>query len=761
MRWFSAKIVFLALVGVGCNDYMSSFSTEFVELQPGAELPPTPVDAEGAITHNDDTRVITDEELEELNIPPESIVAGLTRKFMANPLHRAELTTDFQTVVVDNMLTMTAEMVDESREFTQITRPVYTVSFHQTGTYGDKVEETFSQNERGILDILMVIDNSKSMQPAQENVSQRLTELLNYVSGSSWRIAITSTDRRDCIRRVITSETPDYERVFVETIMGLGIEGSPAEEAILMAHRGLQGECKGRKSPWLREGSSLAIIIVTDEDHQCYKSITYDKRRDRFKREKCYSRRDSKAKQLAALYKPIDDFYAYLRRIRQPGVTAKLYGIVSPLDRHDDRSWLDGGSQRFRNWRSSDGRELFSSVADIFSNEEDYDSILQDISADISVILEDKFLLKKLPTAGTISVQVSSNGRSRVLHADEYMVRGKTLTLNTAPPEGATIKVRYHHGAKPDIKHFVLPQLPLPGSVVVKASVNGQTTTIDPSDYLRVGRDITFSRAPPKGASVTVFYKENRPLRNSLQLGEGRITKLIVTIDGYEVYNYMLDTQTNLLVFDDYALPAEGTLVKAVYNAIVEENLSYPLARHAAVRSEDGLICFSADDPMLTLSCDWQELGGKDYVVFARGEFVPGRVLVVRQMLDIDANNISLQENYLADSIQLKFGTAVCQIEQLVIEGNTIMLDTQEAQATCPYLRDNTEPLLLSYSYIELRQTFTIETAFFDAHSHEYEHWSIKVNGEKVKDFEIKDHTVHFGYQLPPDSVVEVKVALY
>ena len=761
MNTLLVGLFIIAIITAGCNDYMVSFSAEAAETLSEPLPPLEPLSVEGVVKDSSGTKVVSDEELDELGIKPDSVIAGLARSFRANPLQSQETSVDFQAVTVDNKLVMTAEMSGESRKFTQIVRPVYSSNFQQTGTHGDAVTENFAQNERGILDILMVIDNSGSMQEAQKNVSERLPALLDYVAESDWRIAITSTDRRDCIRRIITPTTPNYEQVFAKTIMDLGTDGSPAEEAILMAHRGLRGECRRQTKSWLRDDSSVAIIIVSDEDHQCYLELSYRAPDSRPKRKSCRNRRDPESKQLADFYRPIDEFYAYLQRLRVPGKTAKIYGIIS-LQNGKDKKWLQPGSKWFRRWRSHDGRQLFDRHADIFSDSAAYEMILRNISEDISITLKDQFMLQHVPTTGSVAVKVTDGNTVRVLHSGEYMLQGKTLTLSYPPPQGSTITIDYRHNAKPDVKNFVLPQLPLPGSVVIDISLHGQMVVVDTDAYTRVGREIMFHTAPPKGSLVTINYKENKPLRSKLQLGKGKITTLLVTVDGEEVDTYMLDPVTNLLTFPNDALPPEGAVVEAIYDAIVKENLTYPLARHDALRDGDNLLCFNVDDPLVTASCGWQHIADRDYVVFDAGEFISGRELVVRQFLDIDTNNILLQQHYLADSIRLHIGTHTCYAEQLLIENDTIVLDNYAAQVACPYLHsDAPQQLALKYSHIELRQEFGLDKEFFDTHVHEYEHWTVTVNGEKITDFEVKDYTVVFGYQLPPDAVVEIEVSLY
>ena len=167
------------------------------------------------------------------------------------------------------------------------------------------------------LDILLVVDNSGSMMDEQENLAGKLDPLLEAVRDSDWQIAVTTTDARDCVTKIITAAN---KSAFASTIRGLGTDGSGDEIAVWKIIQALQGNCIrddsggsedtilweralqlqdegvlfaendvlretklphgksardvsscSRRKPWLREDSTLAILIVSDEDHNCNK----------------------------------------------------------------------------------------------------------------------------------------------------------------------------------------------------------------------------------------------------------------------------------------------------------------------------------------------------------------------------------------------------------------------------------------------------------------------------------------------------------
>ena len=60
-----------------------------------------------------------------------------------------------------------------------------------------KQSETIQQRP---LDILLVIDTSRSMDDEREGLGKRLSALLQHIGDSKWRVAITTTDSEQCLK---------------------------------------------------------------------------------------------------------------------------------------------------------------------------------------------------------------------------------------------------------------------------------------------------------------------------------------------------------------------------------------------------------------------------------------------------------------------------------------------------------------------------------------------------------------------------------
>lgn len=319
------------------------------------------------------------------------------------------------------------------------------------------------------LDILLVVDNSGSMLDEQENLAGKLDRLLEEVEDSDWQIAITTTDARDCVAKIITPTNKDE---FAATVRGLGTDGSGDEMAVWKIIQALQGNCIrddsggsentmlwekalqlqeegvlfaenddiramklppgkdardvsscGRRRGWLRENSTLAILLVSDEDHNCNEHYMCG----------------------------LTDLYFYLNSIRTLHATARLYGLLD-IDTRDNASGKLGshtlatlpGANKFLQWKDGDGESLFDHYASI--NADDYSETLQKISQSISSAMQSTFILKHAHDGRRLAITITSEHDNRVLEENEYVLENKTLRITTTLPANTSrIEVLYSH----------------------------------------------------------------------------------------------------------------------------------------------------------------------------------------------------------------------------------------------------------------------------------------------------------------------------
>ena len=155
----------------------------------------------------------------------------------------------------------------------------------------------FNVNEDRPIDILFVIDNSKSMSEQRENLSERIDGFLQKVKGLDWQIGVISTEiERGNLGDILTeqaSEDNDYksgrlipfeEDLYIlhsdmnmdfeqfldllqETMQTIPVDSKGDEQAIystaLAIERALAGQ---REEQFFRPGAHLSVVVLSDED---------------------------------------------------------------------------------------------------------------------------------------------------------------------------------------------------------------------------------------------------------------------------------------------------------------------------------------------------------------------------------------------------------------------------------------------------------------------------------------------------------------
>ena len=266
------------------------------------------------------------------------------------------------------------------------------------------IEESFvpSKVENRKLDILMVIDNSTSMQAHRDSLASNLSHLFEYAGllNSDWRIGVISSARDSLLLQpFITAENwKDEFAALVKNPHSGHSQDSDAERVLFNASRALQGEA-GRN--WLRTNSIAVVLVVTNEDHrQCNQDT------ESCSEENAYS---------------LQNFYEELRSLRKPQVTAQIYGILSAEEERRmnflSSIVLEGGENGslFTNWQPLG---------------EDYSKVLQDISKNVAYTLQSTFTLQHAYSGDRSEVVVNTaDGRQITLSQDEYEISAKMLSI--------------------------------------------------------------------------------------------------------------------------------------------------------------------------------------------------------------------------------------------------------------------------------------------------------------------------------------------
>lgn len=147
------------------------------------------------------------------------------------------------------------------------------------------VGDVFYQLEAGEVDVLLVVDNSCSMEPYQEKLSQNFESFLTYFieGGIDYRIGVTTTtvseppepDGVFCtqsdinkipepgylVQNVILDKDVQDANAIFQNIVKVGVCGSGSEMGMESAMRVLENPTNG----FLRESAYLSVIYVSDE----------------------------------------------------------------------------------------------------------------------------------------------------------------------------------------------------------------------------------------------------------------------------------------------------------------------------------------------------------------------------------------------------------------------------------------------------------------------------------------------------------------
>lgn len=413
-------------------------------------------------------------------------------------------------------LTLDAVTRAHSETFEQITRPSYTDMFKQ-GHKASMHNETFTQkSNNGLLDILIVIDDSGSMSDEQNHLAERMDPLLSAIKDTDWRIGVVTTrPNHQCMRAVINKNDANNVNDFKNAIQA-GASGG-TELGVDNALLGLRCTTPA----WVRADSSLALLFVTDEDD------------------------DSAAKQ-ANLF---NEFTSMGRTV---GQDARVYGILnlSALGHYDDIINASNG--------------IYGSIAS-----SDYSDILTRISQDVSTILKNQFELAAKPNQGSLNIMVNGTAWT-----GNYTVNERTLTFtDTLPPEGSNIQVSYSSGGAPIMRAFTLSQQPLETSLAV--TVNGQAMPMEQISYDKTNNQVVFNTMPAESSNIVVNYKENMPLIESFKLANAQVIpeSINVKIGSTPRSDIMYNNQDSSISFKT-PIP-EGMSLSVSYQEFVSPQLEY------------------------------------------------------------------------------------------------------------------------------------------------------------------------------------------
>ncbi|MCP4807510.1 MAG: hypothetical protein GY913_19820 [Proteobacteria bacterium] len=134
--------------------------------------------------------------------------------------------------------------------------------------------DIFYQDPASAVDILLIVDDSCSMQPYQNELSKNFSQFISFFVDANvdYQIGVVTTDvtaasaGRLIDSQIITNDTPDGNAVF-EDIVRVGIDGSGNEMGLEAAYLALtEPRLSTSNAGFLRDEAMLSIIFVSDEE---------------------------------------------------------------------------------------------------------------------------------------------------------------------------------------------------------------------------------------------------------------------------------------------------------------------------------------------------------------------------------------------------------------------------------------------------------------------------------------------------------------
>lgn len=733
-------------------------------------------------------------ELEECGF---SLDSGVYETF-AWPANRTEETTE-ENLKLDNpirqkKITVVNERVPAQHSTdpsAQPQRDTYTFSAPQPGTGPQQVEELFplydgdgTRTAFGKLDILLVIDNSISMRGEIAKVKQQLSNLLSFVGNSDWQIKVIAVEpyQSVCLKGGVTKADPTSDTSYKSLIAAITLKGG-SEYMTYIAARGLEGECPNQQTtPWLRPGSTVAVVLISDEPHHDYPLDT------------------------GSSY-TTESFNSYLRTLR--GHTVRVYGLTK----------TEGTVSSYN--------DIFDLWQDIDSA--DYDSVFTAISKDIKEYMTLKVELQKMPIAGTLNYKVGRYGSSGAFYGfdfnrvmsqlykqpgddpqfeclsgmaqgetcplrDLFIANGRTVTLDYGyqPCDrsqsnddyqscmATQLMVVYEHTGVPfKYSWNINGHMPLAGSERVTITAKDGTVHSLSRDthYTLSGSTITLTSAgqtlSTAGSSMSVSYKSDAllktfalntaktPIASSVQVrvGGGQWTKLGFT------YN----ASRKEITFSQAPAEKENVLVEYEYeklklryywpldpkNTTARITCSQPCEHTAG----NNYVTFTADDVSkdeeVTLTQNLTLADG-DYNYYLPPAYIHGKdVVKVTQDSNTCINDSNKQE------LNIKTVGAAYKI---VMYGNT-------ASQCVKNKIDIDKEISVTYTIAtdDKMDHFQMEKSFFEKYEDDYRFRYYRVyveeNGKEevaVEDFEVDNYRIVLGSDLQfYDTTVRAEVYLF
>ena len=633
--------------------------------------------------------------------------------FQSAPYQEASLTFDQEYVEFAHTVTRDSGYTAQTKTFNQVERNTH-VKQQKQGTSGQPAEEVFTQSDLGIIDILVVVDNSGSMGAEHSKIKEKLPDLISQVSGASWQIRVVSTDASDACNQfslVNENNTQDFQ----SHIEALGTNGSGNEQGVYKAVKGL--DCAS--DPWIRTASNLAVLIVSDEDN-CSNGD-------------CGGAADNDPQDLKNLMSS-----EISQTTRTLGDDARVYGIF-----HIPTTNCPSAAREAVVYNSlvTDTMGYAGSICDA-----NYDMTFQTISQDMKNQLKSTFELANTPADGTLVVTSRASESDPYLplvQGVDYTLAGKIITFINTPSPNASVKANYQYGNTDKFNEIDLEMVP---GLITSVSVtleNGDVMVLGQNDYSIVGTKIVFSQEPADNADVKVEYRASTPaLETNFAIGEAFKEGSVTAKVGGQAATFTLTN--GVVVFD--TTPLDGEAIELSYEVPYVGEIVNTITTEV---NGSGISDLKA----------WDELTGSPIAitlenqtfVLATESLSDGQVIKVKYRLSGSGDTLTYDLPFVPSFVDLKISLVNTNGDMSECAESDYSIEDKKVTLSCNI--EDLSHIDISFKYLLLTQEFTTN---FD--NPEQAKWLVMVNGVESTSFEREGSTIKLS-DLPADATVVIKAS--
>lgn len=407
-------------------------------------------------------------------------------------------------------------MREVTLDFKQVARPIKSISKLQGVDANNNVEE-FTAENIGIIDILIVLDDSSSMSDEIAKVANNLPQLLEFIGDSNWQIRTTTTTPTPLIGcnllQAFNSESSaDPSREFKGQIDALRVFGGKSgnEQGILQAVNTIGCSL----NPWVRNDSDLVVLFVSDEDN-CSDGD-------------CNGRNESPMD----LKNMMESKIVGQNTTRTFGVDSRIYGLFWIPGENCDTAYNVGNQYHSL---VADSNGYAGSICD-----QNFDNTFRAISEDIRLKSKKNFKLQYKPEN---NLQVFVN-ESLLMQGKDYLLSNDTILFQNNLIEGSTIRVEYSYGSTDKINSIDLPEN-IDDIVEVKIlNPQGATTILESKAFKVINNSIVFEIEPEAGSEIIISYRDKHPdfsLISKYEIGIAEEGSIIVKVNNISYTDFKYD----------------------------------------------------------------------------------------------------------------------------------------------------------------------------------------------------------------------------